>query len=81
MVKITPVDILEIGRWYEKYKEGEFRRFEGKVMVVDSLDDLNGYDARVKILKGQILYPEAVEEIFGMWNGGLMKKINHNYDT
>lgn len=65
---ITPLNIIELGNWYTFYcKTGEIKKFEGKVMITDSLDgQINGYNPGLKMLKGYILYPEALEEIFKM---------------
>ncbi len=66
--QITPVSILELGGWYGSYyKKLEVPWFKGKVMITDSLDGkINGFNPKLKMLKGHILYPEALEEIFRM---------------
>ena len=69
MTLITPIDVLGIGKWYEIYcRTGNAQKFDGKVLVVDSLDGkVNGYDNRVNVLKGHLFYPVAVEDIFRRW--------------
>tara|TARA_Y100000310_G_scaffold342583_1_gene446423 strand:- start:1324 stop:1581 length:258 start_codon:yes stop_codon:yes gene_type:complete len=69
MSSIDLVDICRIGQWFDLYcRTGDFESFEGRILVTyDPKQRLNGYDLRVRSIKGQICSSEAMKGLFETW--------------